>query len=178
MTAPVLKSSGRGSAPDFPAGSSSPISGVDDTSAKASREKRWSGGWTQQALSWRPTVLEVVVRRYRCSGCGHVWHQDTSAANSRSRSMSSKAPGGPLPGIDAPAIATPSTGKSRFAGCGSGPRVWEGNVNLPKGEHRLKLSSCPQGTNVPGAYSNPRVVRFLVTANGSDSLPSTGSDPG
>ena len=98
--------------PDLPAGSSSPISGVDDTSAKASRETRWSGGWTQQALSWRPTVLEVVVRRYRCSGCGHVWHQDTSAANSRSRSMSSKAPGGPPPGIDAPAIATPATGKS------------------------------------------------------------------
>lgn len=83
-------SSGRGSAPDLPAGSSSPISGVDDTSAKASRETRWSGGWTQQALSWRPTVLEVVVRRYRCSGCGHVWHQHTSAANSRSRSIPSR----------------------------------------------------------------------------------------
>ncbi|MBE1608916.1 hypothetical protein HEB94_005764 [Actinopolymorpha pittospori] len=88
----IPRSSGRGSAPDLPAGSSSPISGVDDTSANASRETQWSGGWTQQALSWRPTVLEVVVRRYRCSGCGHVWHQDTSAANSRSRSMSSKAP--------------------------------------------------------------------------------------
>jgi transposase len=29
---------------------------------------------------WRPTVLEVRVRRYRCSGCGHVWRQDTSGA--------------------------------------------------------------------------------------------------
>jgi transposase len=33
-----------------------------------------------EPLGWRPTVLEVVVRRYRCSGCGHVWRQDTSAA--------------------------------------------------------------------------------------------------
>jgi transposase len=29
---------------------------------------------------WRPTLLLVTVRRYRCSGCGHVWRQDTSAA--------------------------------------------------------------------------------------------------
>ncbi|HWJ66270.1 MAG TPA: ISL3 family transposase [Nocardioides sp.] len=31
-------------------------------------------------LGWRPTTLEVVVRRYKCSGCGHVWRQDTSRA--------------------------------------------------------------------------------------------------
>ena len=28
----------------------------------------------------RPTTLEVIVRRYRCTGCGHVWRQDTSRA--------------------------------------------------------------------------------------------------
>jgi transposase len=33
-----------------------------------------------EPLGWRPTVLEVIVRRYRCTGCGHVWRQDTSAA--------------------------------------------------------------------------------------------------
>jgi transposase len=33
-----------------------------------------------EPLGWRPTTLEVVVRRYRCSGCGHVWRQDTSRA--------------------------------------------------------------------------------------------------
>ena len=33
-----------------------------------------------EPLGWRPTVLEVVVRRYRCADCGHVWRQDTSAA--------------------------------------------------------------------------------------------------
>lgn len=26
-----------------------------------------------EPLGWRPTTLEVVVRRYRCTGCGHVW---------------------------------------------------------------------------------------------------------
>jgi transposase len=33
-----------------------------------------------EPLGWRPTILEVIVRRYRCAGCGHVWRQDTSAA--------------------------------------------------------------------------------------------------
>jgi len=33
-----------------------------------------------EPFGWRPTVLEVTVRRYRCTGCGHVWRQDTSAA--------------------------------------------------------------------------------------------------
>ena len=31
-------------------------------------------------LGWRPTTLAVRVRRYRCTGCGRVWRQDTSAA--------------------------------------------------------------------------------------------------
>lgn len=29
-----------------------------------------------EPLGWRPTVLLVTVRRYRCAGCGHVWRQD------------------------------------------------------------------------------------------------------
>jgi len=33
-----------------------------------------------EPLGWRPTVLEVTVRRYRCTGCGHVWRQDTMKA--------------------------------------------------------------------------------------------------
>ena len=33
-----------------------------------------------EPLGWRPTSLEVTVRRYRCSGCRHVWRQDTSRA--------------------------------------------------------------------------------------------------
>jgi transposase len=33
-----------------------------------------------EPLGWRPTTLLVMVRRYRCTGCGHVWRQDTSAA--------------------------------------------------------------------------------------------------
>jgi transposase len=31
-------------------------------------------------MGWRPTILQVRVRRYRCTGCGHVWRQDTTAA--------------------------------------------------------------------------------------------------
>ncbi len=39
-----------------------------------------------EPLGWRPTVLLVRVRRYRCTGCGHVWRLDTSkAAEPRSK---------------------------------------------------------------------------------------------
>ena len=31
-------------------------------------------------LGWRPTTLEVTVRRYRCGECGRVWRQDTTRA--------------------------------------------------------------------------------------------------
>jgi transposase len=33
-----------------------------------------------EPFGWRPTTLEITVRRYRCVGCGHVWRQDTSRA--------------------------------------------------------------------------------------------------
>lgn len=37
-------------------------------------------------LGWRPTVLHVRLRRYECTGCGHVWRQDlTRAAEPRSK---------------------------------------------------------------------------------------------
>ncbi|MEU6643487.1 ISL3 family transposase [Saccharomonospora sp. NPDC046836] len=33
-----------------------------------------------EPLGWRPTTLLVTIRRYRCTGCGHVWRQDNSLA--------------------------------------------------------------------------------------------------
>jgi transposase len=33
-----------------------------------------------EPFGWRPTTLLVSVRRYRCTGCGHVWRQDTTRA--------------------------------------------------------------------------------------------------
>ena len=37
-------------------------------------------------FGWRPTTLLITVRRYRCTGCGHVWRQDTTkAAESRAK---------------------------------------------------------------------------------------------
>ena len=33
-----------------------------------------------EPFGWRPTTLLVAIRRYRCTGCGHVWRQDTSRA--------------------------------------------------------------------------------------------------
>ena len=33
-----------------------------------------------EPFGWRPTTLEITVRRYACTGCGRVWRQDTTAA--------------------------------------------------------------------------------------------------
>ena len=33
-----------------------------------------------EPFGWRPTTLLIAVRRYRCTGCGRVWRQDTTAA--------------------------------------------------------------------------------------------------
>ena len=33
-----------------------------------------------EPVGWRPMTLVVTVRRYRCTGCGHVWRQDASLA--------------------------------------------------------------------------------------------------
>ncbi|MDT0193803.1 ISL3 family transposase [Arthrobacter sp. AB6] len=33
-----------------------------------------------EPFGWRPTTLLISVRRYRCTGCGHVWRQDMSKA--------------------------------------------------------------------------------------------------
>ena len=44
-----------------------------------------------EPLGWRPTTLLVTVRRYRCSGCGHVWRQDTSKAAAPRAKLSRRA---------------------------------------------------------------------------------------
>ena len=33
-----------------------------------------------EPLGWRPTTLVLTIRRYQCTGCGHVWRQDTGRA--------------------------------------------------------------------------------------------------
>ena len=33
-----------------------------------------------EPCGWRPTILHVSVRRYRCKTCAHVWRQDMSQA--------------------------------------------------------------------------------------------------
>ncbi len=33
-----------------------------------------------EPFGWRPTILEITVRRYRCVECGHVWRQSTDLA--------------------------------------------------------------------------------------------------
>ena len=54
---------------------------------KPSEVRQWSSPnrmvireLAHESLGWRPTTLQVTVRRYRCAGCGHIWRQDTTAA--------------------------------------------------------------------------------------------------
>jgi transposase len=45
-----------------------------------------------EPLGWRPTMLLMTVRRYRCDGCGHVWRHDTSAAAAPRAKLSRRGP--------------------------------------------------------------------------------------
>ena len=58
---------------------SSRISGVGGAAVNALRDTV-TRRLAHEPLGWRPTTLVVTIRRYRCTGCGHVWRQDTSAA--------------------------------------------------------------------------------------------------
>ncbi|MEF2280499.1 ISL3 family transposase [Deinococcus sp. YIM 134068] len=44
-----------------------------------------------EPLGWRPTTLLVIIRRYACTGCGHVWRQDTTAAAEPKAKLSRRA---------------------------------------------------------------------------------------
>ena len=44
-----------------------------------------------EPLGWRPTTLIVTIRRYMCTGCGHVWRQDTTPAAERRGRLSRRA---------------------------------------------------------------------------------------
>jgi transposase len=44
-----------------------------------------------EPFGWRPTLLLVTVRRYRCADCGHVWRQDTSKAAAPRSKLSRRA---------------------------------------------------------------------------------------
>ena len=52
-----------------------------------------------EPLGWRPTTLLVSVRRYRCTGCGLVWRQDTSKAAEPRAKLSRRALRWALEGI-------------------------------------------------------------------------------
>ncbi len=52
-----------------------------------------------EPLGWRPTTLVVTIRRYRCTGCGHVWRQDTTKAAEPRAKLSRRGPRWALEGI-------------------------------------------------------------------------------
>lgn len=52
-----------------------------------------------EPLGWRPTTLVVTVRRDQCTGCGHMWRQDTSRAAEPRAKLSRRALRWALEGI-------------------------------------------------------------------------------
>jgi transposase len=44
-----------------------------------------------EPFGWRPTVLVITLRRYACTGCGHVWRQDATAAAEARAKLSRRA---------------------------------------------------------------------------------------
>ena len=52
-----------------------------------------------EPFGWRPTTLVVTIRRYRCTGCGHVWRQDTTLAAEPRAKLSRRGLGWALEGI-------------------------------------------------------------------------------
>ena len=52
-----------------------------------------------EPLGWRPTTLLVTLRRYRCTGCGHVWRQDCGKAAEPRAKLSRRALRWALEGI-------------------------------------------------------------------------------
>jgi len=59
------------------AGSSTRISGASSVAEGVSRDTV-ARHLAHEPFEQRPTVLLVRVRRYKCSGCGRVWRQDTN----------------------------------------------------------------------------------------------------
>ena len=77
-----MRSSGSSSRPDVrccPAGWSSRTGGAGVAAVKGCRDSV-TRALAHEPFGWRPTTLLITLCRYRCSGCGHVWRQDTSKA--------------------------------------------------------------------------------------------------
>src|SRR5215831_15421599 len=63
-----------------------PTAGADAAGVQEDPGTPSRGSWRTSRWAGDPTTLLVTIRRYRCTGCGHVWRQDTSrAAGPRAR---------------------------------------------------------------------------------------------
>jgi transposase len=73
-------------------------------------------------LGWRATIPHVRIRRYRCSGCGQVWRQDTTAAAAPRAKLSTQAVTWALKSVvtDRMSIAHPLHGIRRVPRTGVG----------------------------------------------------------
>ena len=56
------------------------IGGVDAAGARAWLVDTVVRRLAHEPYGWRPTILHVSVRRYRCQTCAHVWRQNMSQA--------------------------------------------------------------------------------------------------
>jgi len=102
-------------------------------------------------MGWRPTVLDVTIRRYRCAGCGHVWRQDTSSAAAPRSKLSRAAVLWALKSvvIDRLSIARVAEGLGAS---------WHRQRRRP----RRRPAAADRGPHSPGRGAGPRGRRALL----------------
>jgi hypothetical protein len=122
-----------------------------------------------EPLGWRPTLLVVTIRRYRCPGCGHVWRQDFRRAAHRGRSRFVGVATAPAPATDRqkPSTAASSTSAAPRSGSATSPTTSpdhysKAEVQTPTTPPIVKRADCfggePCGLWAP---LRPRSTRCL-----------------
>lgn len=83
----VLRSRGSGSNPTAQCWFAVLLVPTSGVTGAAVRARSVTGGIQRLAhepFRWRPTVLEMALRRYRRTGCGCAWHQGDSCSTAES----------------------------------------------------------------------------------------------
>ncbi len=129
-----------------------------------------------EPLGWRPTTLEVLVRRYRCSGCGCVWRQDTTAAAEPRAKLSRRALRWALEGIVVQhlSVARVAEGLAVAWDSANDAVVAEGKRVLIDEEHRF------EGVKVVGVDDSPArcaLKREVPPLCGGTPVAATGTSP-
>ena len=103
-----------------------------------------------EPCGWRPTILHVSVRRYRCPECAHVWRQDMSQAADPRAKLSRAAVRWALTGLVVHHVTVARVGACQFF-CVWGLEVGGDSVGVGGGEPREGLFPVGGGVSLDEA---------------------------